>query len=81
MLYDDNTATLQISCGEARHGGEYMCVATNSVGSASCRAKLTLQGQYLWRNLLAAYSVPDFSPEVKSSLLLLLCCCCCCYPC
>lgn len=47
MLYDDNTATLQISCGEARHGGEYMCVATNSVGSASCRAKLTLQGRYL----------------------------------
>lgn len=48
MLYDDNTAVLQISSGEARHGGEYTCVATNSVGSASCRAKLTLQGLYRW---------------------------------
>lgn len=51
MLYDDNTAVLQISRGEARHGGEYTCVATNSVGSTSCRAKLTLQGRYLWREL------------------------------
>lgn len=44
MLYDDNTAALQISHSETRHSGEYTCVATNSVGSASCRAKLTLQG-------------------------------------
>ncbi len=44
MLYDDNTAVLQIGRGEMRHSGEYTCVATNSVGSASCRAKLTLQG-------------------------------------
>uniref|UniRef100_A0A3Q3JJJ9 Titin n=1 Tax=Monopterus albus TaxID=43700 RepID=A0A3Q3JJJ9_MONAL len=43
MLYDDNTAVLQISRGEMRHSGEYTCMATNSVGSASCRAKLTLQ--------------------------------------
>lgn len=51
VQYDDNTALLQISRGEARHGGEYTCVATNSVGSASCRAKLTLQGRYLWPEL------------------------------
>lgn len=44
MLYDDNTAVLQIERGEMRHSGEYTCVATNSVGSTSCRAKLTLQG-------------------------------------
>lgn len=44
MLYDDNTAVLQINNSEMRHSGEYTCVATNSVGSASCRAKLTLQG-------------------------------------
>uniref|UniRef100_A0A3Q2Q1C3 Ig-like domain-containing protein n=1 Tax=Fundulus heteroclitus TaxID=8078 RepID=A0A3Q2Q1C3_FUNHE len=44
MLYDDNTAVLQISRGEMMHSGEYTCVATNSVGSASCRAKLTMQG-------------------------------------
>uniref|UniRef100_A0A8C2ZMT1 Ig-like domain-containing protein n=1 Tax=Cyclopterus lumpus TaxID=8103 RepID=A0A8C2ZMT1_CYCLU len=44
MLYDDNTAVLEISRGEKRHSGEYTCVANNSVGSASCRAKLTLQG-------------------------------------
>uniref|UniRef100_A0A3Q3GHH5 Ig-like domain-containing protein n=1 Tax=Labrus bergylta TaxID=56723 RepID=A0A3Q3GHH5_9LABR len=44
MTYDDNTAVLQIGSGEMRHSGEYTCVATNSVGSASCRAKLTLQG-------------------------------------
>lgn len=44
MLFDDNTAALQIDCSELRHSGEYTCVATNSVGSASCRAKLTLQG-------------------------------------
>uniref|UniRef100_A0A3P9KQZ9 Ig-like domain-containing protein n=1 Tax=Oryzias latipes TaxID=8090 RepID=A0A3P9KQZ9_ORYLA len=44
MLYDDNTAVLEISRGEMRHSGEYTCVATNGVGSASCRAKLTLQG-------------------------------------
>lgn len=50
MLYDDNTAVLQISHGEMRHSGEYTCVATNSVGSASCRAKLALQG--LWRRTL-----------------------------
>uniref|UniRef100_A0A672ZYT0 Ig-like domain-containing protein n=1 Tax=Sphaeramia orbicularis TaxID=375764 RepID=A0A672ZYT0_9TELE len=43
MSYDDNTAVLEISHGEMRHSGEYTCVATNSVGSASCRAKLTLQ--------------------------------------
>uniref|UniRef100_A0A3Q2VEW6 Uncharacterized protein n=1 Tax=Haplochromis burtoni TaxID=8153 RepID=A0A3Q2VEW6_HAPBU len=46
MLYDDNTAVLQINNSEMRHSGEYTCVATNSVGSASCRAKLTLQGVY-----------------------------------
>uniref|UniRef100_A0A8P4GEM9 Ig-like domain-containing protein n=1 Tax=Dicentrarchus labrax TaxID=13489 RepID=A0A8P4GEM9_DICLA len=46
MTYDDNTAVLQISRGEMRHSGEYACVATNSVGSTSCRAKLTLQGLY-----------------------------------
>lgn len=50
MLYDDNTAVLQISRSEMRHAGEYTCVATNSVGSASCRAKLTLQGQYRCRS-------------------------------
>ena len=44
MSYDDNTAVLEIRPGEMRHSGEYSCVATNSVGSASCRAKLTLQG-------------------------------------
>nr|XP_019960350.1 PREDICTED: titin-like [Paralichthys olivaceus] len=43
MLYDDNTAVLQIDHSEMRHSGEYTCVANNSVGSASCRAKLTLQ--------------------------------------
>lgn len=44
MLYDDNTAVLQIERGQMRHSGEYTCTATNSVGSTSCRAKLTLQG-------------------------------------
>lgn len=44
MSFDDNSAVLQISRGEMRHSGEYTCVATNSVGTASCRAKLTLQG-------------------------------------
>ncbi|XP_034061419.1 titin-like, partial [Gymnodraco acuticeps] len=42
MKYDDNTAALEIARGEMRHSGEYTCSATNSVGSASCRAKLTL---------------------------------------
>ncbi len=46
MLYDDNTAVLEISRSEMRHSGEYTCMATNSVGSASCRAKLTLQGLF-----------------------------------
>lgn len=45
MSYDDNTAALKITRGEMRHSGEYTCVATNSVGTASCRAKLTLQGR------------------------------------
>uniref|UniRef100_A0A3B4GC37 Uncharacterized protein n=1 Tax=Pundamilia nyererei TaxID=303518 RepID=A0A3B4GC37_9CICH len=31
MLYDDNTAVLQINNSEMRHSGEYTCVATNSV--------------------------------------------------
>lgn len=44
MSFDDNSAVLQIAQGEMRHSGEYTCVATNSVGTASCRAKLTLQG-------------------------------------
>lgn len=44
MIYDDNTAVLLIHKGLIRHSGEYTCVATNSVGSSSCRAKLTLQG-------------------------------------
>jgi len=44
MTHDDNTAALEILHGEKSHSGEYTCVATNSVGSASCRAKLTLQG-------------------------------------
>ncbi|KPP72549.1 titin-like, partial [Scleropages formosus] len=43
MSFDDNSAVLTISRGEMRHSGEYTCVATNSVGTASCRAKLTLQ--------------------------------------
>ncbi|KAG9340908.1 hypothetical protein JZ751_020101, partial [Albula glossodonta] len=43
MSFDDNSAVLEISRGEMRHSGEYTCVATNSVGTASCRAKLTLQ--------------------------------------
>ena len=50
MSYDDNTAVLEIRPGEMRHSGEYSCVATNSVGSASCRAKLTLQGLSLCLN-------------------------------
>uniref|UniRef100_A0A3P9CSK0 Ig-like domain-containing protein n=1 Tax=Maylandia zebra TaxID=106582 RepID=A0A3P9CSK0_9CICH len=29
MLYDDNTAVLQINNSEMRHSGEYTCVATN----------------------------------------------------
>lgn len=57
MTYDDNTAVLHISRSEMRHSGEYSCVATNSVGSASCRAKLTLQGQ--WRSLMLRR--PDWS--------------------
>ena len=52
MSYDDNTAALQIHKGEMRHSGEYTCVATNSVGTASCRAKLTLQG-------LSGFSISD----------------------
>lgn len=44
MSFDDNSAVLTIASGEMRHSGEYTCVATNSVGTASCRAKLTLQG-------------------------------------
>ena len=44
MTYNDNTAALEIAQGEMRHSGEYTCSATNSVGSASCRAKLTLTG-------------------------------------
>ncbi|XP_051980649.1 titin-like, partial [Xyrauchen texanus] len=43
MSYDDNSAVLKIAKSEMRHSGEYNCVATNSVGTASCRAKLTLQ--------------------------------------
>uniref|UniRef100_A0A3B3Q791 Uncharacterized protein n=1 Tax=Paramormyrops kingsleyae TaxID=1676925 RepID=A0A3B3Q791_9TELE len=37
MYFDDNTAVLTISRGEIKHSGEYTCVATNSVGTASCR--------------------------------------------
>lgn len=44
MTFDDNSAVLRIAEGEKRHSGEYTCVATNIVGTASCRAKLTLQG-------------------------------------
>lgn len=57
MLYDDNTAVLQIERGEMRHSGEYTCVATNSVGSTSCRAKLTLQG--LW----STFSLVGLNPH------------------
>lgn len=57
MLYDDNTAALQIERGEMRHSGEYTCVATNSVGSTSCRAKLTLQG--LW----STFSLVGLNPH------------------
>uniref|UniRef100_A0AAR2J867 Ig-like domain-containing protein n=1 Tax=Pygocentrus nattereri TaxID=42514 RepID=A0AAR2J867_PYGNA len=46
MTFDDNSAVLKIAKGEMRHSGEYTCVATNSVGTASCRAKLTLQGLF-----------------------------------
>lgn len=45
MSYDDNTAALQIARGEMKHSGEYTCIATNSVGTASCKAKLELQIQ------------------------------------
>lgn len=44
-----------------RHSGEYTCVATNSVGTASCRARLTLKGRSFVRSsniyifLLAAW--------------------------
>ncbi|KAG9340901.1 hypothetical protein JZ751_020094, partial [Albula glossodonta] len=41
--FDDNSAVLKIARAEMRHSGEYTCVATNSVGTASCRAKLTIQ--------------------------------------
>lgn len=44
MTFDDNSAVLIIAEGQMRHTGEYTCVATNIVGTASCRAKLTLQG-------------------------------------
>ncbi|XP_064875217.1 titin-like [Oncorhynchus nerka] len=45
MSYDDNTAALKIARGEMKHSGEYTCIATNSVGTASCTAKLELQIQ------------------------------------
>uniref|UniRef100_A0A673JL49 Ig-like domain-containing protein n=1 Tax=Sinocyclocheilus rhinocerous TaxID=307959 RepID=A0A673JL49_9TELE len=47
MFFDDNSAVLNIVKGEMRHSGEYTCIATNSVGTASCRAKLTLQGLFI----------------------------------
>lgn len=47
MSFDDNSAVLMIAKGEMRHSGEYTCVATNSVGTASCRAKLMLQGLFI----------------------------------
>uniref|UniRef100_A0A3B4GAP2 Ig-like domain-containing protein n=1 Tax=Pundamilia nyererei TaxID=303518 RepID=A0A3B4GAP2_9CICH len=59
MLYDDNTAVLQINNSEMRHSGEYTCVATNSVGSASCRAKLTLQGSSVFKHTWPIEWSPD----------------------
>lgn len=53
MTFDDNSAVLRIAEGEMRHSGEYTCVATNIVGTASCRAKLTLQGLLI--NVLMIY--------------------------
>lgn len=64
MLYDDNTAALQISRGEMRHAGEYTCVATNSVGSTSCRAKLTLQGWYHRHKLQLESNAQDFTIQL-----------------
>uniref|UniRef100_A0A3B3ZQA4 Ig-like domain-containing protein n=1 Tax=Periophthalmus magnuspinnatus TaxID=409849 RepID=A0A3B3ZQA4_9GOBI len=74
MSYNDNTATLQIDHGEMRHCGEYTCVATNSVGTASCRAKLTLQGwsKYISRTsnfhiqLARAFSEFPLHKDLKS---------------
>ncbi|KAJ8416945.1 hypothetical protein AAFF_G00328230, partial [Aldrovandia affinis] len=43
MSFDDNSAVLNIARGEIKHSGDYVCVATNIVGTASCRAKLTIQ--------------------------------------
>ncbi|RXN00522.1 Titin [Acipenser ruthenus] len=43
MSFIDNTAILEIAQTEMKHSGEYTCVASNVVGSASCSAKLTLK--------------------------------------
>uniref|UniRef100_A0A668VHV1 Ig-like domain-containing protein n=1 Tax=Oreochromis aureus TaxID=47969 RepID=A0A668VHV1_OREAU len=73
MLYDDNTAVLQINNSEMRHSGEYTCVATNSVGSASCRAKLTLQGvicSFIFLSLIHHPAEPRYPPVFDRKLSL-----------
>lgn len=66
MSFDDNTAVLTISRGEMKHSGEYTCVATNSVGTASCRAKLTLQG-------LCKFEMELFSSQISSLMHIYTC--------
>lgn len=62
MTFDDNSAVLRITKGEMRHSGEYTCVATNIVGTASCRAKLTLQGLFIYIVMIYSCVVFKFEP-------------------
>lgn len=69
MSFDDNSAVLNIVKGEMKHSGEYTCIATNSVGTASCRAKLTLQGLFISISLITFLSC-----VVKHAELIVLSC-------
>ena len=45
MTYEDNTAKLMIAGAYPEDDGEYVCSATNSLGTARCSCHLYVQGK------------------------------------
>lgn len=62
ITFSDGTACLDISTTSRHDAGDYLCKATNQVGSEFCKAKVTVKGNNLSSSNSFSASVTSESP-------------------